>query len=92
MALPLHLNPDNADCTCPLMDSKAGTESTVVAITCGEPDARRLRSMGVYEGATISVVGKKNCLLVDVRGTRLALCSGLALGIKVQPIERASTA
>ena len=89
MALPLVLNPDNADCTCPLMDSKAGREATVVAITCGEPDARRLRSMGVYEGATISVIGKRNCLLVDVRGTRLALCSGLALGITVQPLERA---
>ena len=72
-------------CTCPLVDSEAGQEATVVAIACADRDACRLRAMGVYEGATVSVVGKKHCLLVDVRGTRLALGADLAGGITVQP-------
>ena len=34
-------------------------------------------------GATVSVIDKKHCLLVDVRGTRLALGAELAEGITV---------
>jgi Fe2+ transport system protein FeoA len=45
--------------------------------------------MGVYEGATVSVINKRHCLLVDVRGTRLALGVDLAQGITVQPQTRA---
>lgn len=75
-------------CTCPLVDSEAGSDATVVAIACGETDACRLRAMGVYEGATVSVIGKRHCLLVDVRGTRLALGADLAKGITVQPQGR----
>jgi Fe2+ transport system protein FeoA len=75
-------------CTCPLVDSETGRQATVVAIACGEHDACRLRAMGVYEGATVSVIGKRHCLLVDVRGTRLALGADLAEGITVRPQER----
>jgi Fe2+ transport system protein FeoA len=78
-------------CTCPLLESAAGSEATVVAIACGENDACRLRAMGVYEGATVSVINKRHCLLVDVRGTRLALGADLAQGITVQPQERAAS-
>ncbi|MDQ8144796.1 MAG: FeoA family protein [Gemmatimonadota bacterium] len=70
-------------CTCPLVDSATGAEATVVAIACADRDACRLRAMGVYEGATVSVIDKKHCLLVDVRGTRLALGAELAEGITV---------
>lgn len=77
-------------CTCPLLDSEAGSEATVVAIACGEGDACRLRAMGVYEGATVSVINKRHCLLVDVRGTRLALGADLAQDITVQPQQRAA--
>jgi len=77
-------------CTCPLLDSEAGRQATVVAIACGEHDACRLRAMGVYEGATVSVIGRRHCLLVDVRGTRLALGADLAEGITVRPQERAA--
>lgn len=78
-------------CSCPLLDSEAGRPATVVAIACGEQDACRLRAMGVYEGATVSVINKRHCLLVDVRGTRLALGSDLAQGITVQPQDRAAS-
>ncbi len=77
-----------AVCTCPLVDSEMGRQATVVAIACGDHDACRLRAMGVYEGATVSVIGKRHCLLVDVRGTRLALGADLAEGITVRPQER----
>lgn len=74
--------------TCPLMDSEAGSAATVVAIECPEGEACRLRALGVYEGAEVSVVGKRHCLLLDVRGTRLALGCELAEGITVRPHQR----
>lgn len=77
-------------CTCPLGDSEMGSESTVVAIECGEHEACRLRALGLYEGAQVSVVGKRHCLLVDVNGTRLALGADLAEGITVRPQGRAA--
>ncbi len=78
-------------CTCPLVDSAAGAEATVVAIACADRDACRLRAMGVYEGAQVSVIGKKHCLLVDVSGTRLALGADLAEGITVRTQGRAAS-
>jgi Fe2+ transport system protein FeoA len=78
-------------CTCPLVDSETGAQATVVAIECGERDACRLRALGVYEGAQVSVIGKKHCLLVDVSGTRLALGADLAEGITVRTQGRAAS-
>ncbi len=78
-------------CTCPLVDSETGSSATVVAIACGERDACRLRALGVYEGAQVSVIDKRHCLLVDVRGTRLALGTDLAEGITVLPQGRAAS-
>ncbi len=72
-------------CTCPLGESAAGSEATIVNISCADNDACRLRAMGVYEGATVSVLEKRHCLLLDVQGTRLALGHDLAQGITVQP-------
>lgn len=77
-------------CSCPLLESEAGRPATVVAIACGEQDACRLRAMGVYEGATVSVINKRHVLLVDVQGTRLAVGSDLAQDITVQPQDRAA--
>lgn len=78
-------------CACPLVDSETGSSATVVAIACGEREACRLRALGVYEGAQVSVIGKRHCLLVDVRGTRLALGHDLAEGITVMPQGRAAS-
>ncbi len=72
-------------CTCPLVESEMGKKATVVAIQCGESEACRLRARGLYEGAQVSVIGKRHCLLVDVIGTRLALGADLAEGITVRP-------
>lgn len=78
-------------CTCPLVDSEMGAKATVVAIECGERDACRLRALGVYEGAQVSVIRKRHCLLVDVSGTRLALGADLAGGITVRTQGRAAS-
>ncbi len=77
-------------CSCPLLESEAGRPATVVAIACGDQDACRLRAMGVYEGATVSVINKRHVLLVDVHGTRLALGTDLAQDITVQPQDRSA--
>lgn len=74
--------------TCALLNSEAGSPATIVAIECPEGEACRLRALGLYEGAEVSVIGKRHCLLVDVRGTRLALGSELAEGITVRPHDR----
>jgi Fe2+ transport system protein FeoA len=47
--------------------------------------------MGVYEGATVSVINKRHVLLVDVHGTRLALGTDLAQDITVQPQDPAAS-
>jgi len=78
-------------CNCPLVDSETGSLATVVAIECGEREACRLRALGVYEGAQVSVIGKRHCLLVDVGGTRLALGADLAGGITVRPQGRVAS-
>lgn len=70
------------------MNSKTGSAATIVAIECPEGEACRLRALGLYEGAEVSVVGKRHCVLIDVRGTRLALGSELAEGITVRPHDR----
>ncbi len=75
-------------CTCPLVDFEMGKQATVVAIQCGEREACRLRALGLYEGAQVSVIGKRHCLVVDVSGTRLALGADLAEGITVRPNGR----
>lgn len=71
-------------CTCPLIESKRGHAATVVAIQCGEGEACRLRALGLYEGAQVCVIDRRHCLLVDVRGTRLALGNDLASDITVR--------
>lgn len=72
-------------CICPLVESELGKQATVIAIQCGESEACRLRALGLYEGAQVSVIGKRHCLVVDVSGTRLALGADLAEGITVRP-------
>jgi Fe2+ transport system protein FeoA len=38
------------------------------------------------EGTDVSVINTRHAMLIDVRGTRLALGSALTAGITVQPI------
>lgn len=58
----------------------------MVDIGCAPDEACRLRALGLCEGTDVSVIDARHAMLLDVRGTRLALGSALTAGITVQPI------
>jgi Fe2+ transport system protein FeoA len=58
----------------------------IVFLGCHALEARRLRSLGVFEGASVSVVGTRNGILLNVQGARLALDASVAKTIIVQPL------
>lgn len=70
--------------TCALSACQSGSQATVVDIGCSPDEACRLRALGVCEGAKISVIDARHCMVLDVRGTRLALGNALTSGITVQ--------
>jgi Fe2+ transport system protein FeoA len=70
---------------CRLGDCASGARATVVELACGESEACRLRALGLVEGSTIDVVDQRHCMLLDVRGARLALSHAITSGITVVP-------
>ena len=85
---PLRCDAAPADCPgiCPLVACGNGGSAVVVQVSCPAADACRLRALGVYEGARVIVVDARNGLLLDVRGSRLALGTALAASISVLPV------
>lgn len=75
--------------TCALANCAPGSQATVVGLGCSPDEGCRLRALGLYEGSQVCVVEARHCMLVDVRGTRLALGNDLTTGITVQ-LERRS--
>lgn len=71
---------------CALSACAAGSRATVLDVGCGDGEACRLRALGLCEGASVSVVRSRDCTLLEVRGSRLALSSALASGITVLPV------
>ena len=57
----------------------------VVGIACPDQEARRLRALGVFEGARVNIVDTRSGILLDVRGSRLALDAAVARAILVRP-------
>ncbi len=74
-----------APLACRLGDCATGASATVVSLGCGENEACRLRELGLMEGASVSVVDARYCMLLDVRGSRLALSPAITAGITVIP-------
>lgn len=72
-----------AECT--LGACLAGERATVRQLHCPSVEAERLRTLGVYEGATIGIIGRRNGVLLDVCGSRLALDAAMADAIVVEP-------
>ncbi len=70
--------------TCALAACSPGIRATVVDIACSADEGCRLRALGLYEGSKVCVVESRHCMLLDVRGTRLALGKALTTGITVQ--------
>lgn len=76
---------DAAPRTCALNACRAGTRATVIDIECSGDEACRLRALGLCEGAAVNVIDARDAMLLEVRGTRLALGSALTAGITVRP-------
>lgn len=77
---------------CTLAQCRPGSKATVLGLDdCGSDVACRLRALGLCEGSAVSVVDARHAMVLDVRGTRLALGSALTAGITVQPHTDAQT-
>ncbi len=74
-----------APVACRLGECLKGASATVVSLGCGENEACRLRELGLMEGASINVIDARQCMLLDVRGSRLALSPAITAGITVLP-------
>lgn len=76
-----------ASCTaCPLASCARGSRAAVLRMDCDGSEACRLRNLGLYEGACVRVLDSQDGLLLEVRGTRLALGATLASTITVLPL------
>ncbi len=71
---------------CSLSSCVVGARATVLAVGCADADACRLRALGLCEGASVSVVSSRDCTLLEVRGSRLAVGHAIASGITVLPV------
>jgi ferrous iron transport protein A len=72
---------------CPLAACRNGNRAVVVSVDCPAAEACRLRALGVYEGASVAVVDSRNGLLLQVRGSRLAIGAAVAAAITVIPLS-----
>jgi Fe2+ transport system protein FeoA len=76
-----------ARCTaCPLALCARGSRAAVLRMDCAGPEACRLRNLGLYEGACVRVVDAQDGLVLEVRGSRVALGATLASEITVLPL------
>lgn len=78
-------DPSVGERICALALCSPGSRATVVDIVCSADEGCRLRALGLYEGSRVCVVDSRHCMVLDVRGTRLALGQALTSGITVQP-------
>jgi Fe2+ transport system protein FeoA len=60
--------------------------ATVIDIECSGDEACRLRALGFCEGTAVNIIDARDAMLLEVRGTRLALGSALTAGITVRPV------
>ena len=74
-------------CTsCPLAHCARGSRAAVLRMDCEGGEACRLRNLGLYEGACVKILHSQDGLLLEVRGSRLALGATLASAITVLPL------
>ena len=70
--------------TCPLAACPIGFCGLVIGLSCAAAEARRLRTLGVFEGARVGIIDTRSGILLDVRGSRLALDVDVAKTILVR--------
>ena len=71
---------------CPLAACASGCQAAVLSMECAHPEAHRLRGLGLFEGACVRVLDSRNGMLLEVKGSRLALGASLASSITVLPL------
>lgn len=71
---------------CPLSVCARGSRAAVLRMECEGGEAERLRNMGLFEGSCVRIVESQDGLLLDVRGSRVALGASLASVITVLPL------
>lgn len=71
---------------CPLAHCRRGSRAAVLRMDCDGGEACRLRNLGLYEGACVTVLDSQDGLLLEVRGARLAVGAALAAAITVLPL------
>lgn len=75
-----------ASAACTLGACPVGLQATVLCLACPAHDAQRLRALGLFEGARVGVLDTRSGMVLDVRGTRLALGREIAASITVRPV------
>ena len=73
---------------CPLAACASGCQAAVLRMECDHGEAHRLRGMGLFEGTCVRVLDSRNGMLLEVKGSRLALGQSLASSITVLPLAR----
>jgi ferrous iron transport protein A len=71
---------------CPLAACASGCQAAVLRMECEHGEAHRLRGMGLFEGTCVRVLDSRNGMLLEVKGSRLALGRKLADAITVLPL------
>ena len=72
---------------CLLAACASGSQATVLCIACPAHDAHRLRTLGLFEGAKVGIVDARRGIVLDVRGSRLALGDAIVAAITVRPLR-----
>jgi len=78
---------DECDEPCALTLLPAGIRARIVRFACAHGDASRLRVLGVFEGTPVRIVDDRCGVVLDVRGTRVAIAASLAVAIIGIPIR-----
>jgi Fe2+ transport system protein FeoA len=71
---------------CPLAACANGCQAAVLRMECDHGEAHRLRGMGLFEGTCVRVLDSRNGMLLEVKGSKLALGEQLARTITVLPL------
>ncbi|HSU13925.1 FeoA family protein [Longimicrobium sp.] len=70
---------------CPLAACASGCQAAVLRMECDDHEAHRLRGLGLFEGSCVRVLDSQNGMLLEVKGSKLALGRKLADAITVLP-------
>lgn len=71
---------------CALAACAMGCQAAVLRMECEGGEAHRLRHLGLFEGACVRVLDSRNGMLLEVKGSKLALGEALASSIRVLPL------